>query len=1058
MTGYHPKKEFMRNDSFTITPTVFFLRDGHALKQRVDLTFEASSEATSPAEAQLPADGWVLIVLGPSGESRYSVPAGKSRHSIYLPDLRQAGQLEFTLVDGSGTQLAQQTMLWQPARHWTVYVNPSSHHDLGYTDLPSNVLREHDQFLDQVIEFCDTTADWPEEAQYHYTIEQAWSVLHYLARRSSQQAQRLVKQIQAGKIEVTALFGNETSELCSSEEQIRLLYPAFRLQRRLGIPIRTAELNDVPGVAWGLASVLAGAGIRYFAPGIPDYFNWGIKRPFIWDEAAVLPRDMPGAFWWEGPDGQHVLLWYEGPGLGWSGMWTLEQVESDLGSCLERLSARGYPFDILRARVQGGNRDNSPPDLRFSTIIREWNARWAYPKLVLSTSAGFFEAFEQRAGGQLKTLRGDLPGTDYPLGATSTPAATAANRAAHDSLAAGERLATIAALLAGLSYPAEQLAEAYDQMLLYDEHTWGMAHPTGAAQEACWSQKAQFAYRAAALAHDALSKSANRLADCVSLLGDEYAVVVFNPLAQARSDLAVVEALPTAPAGKPMHWQPGKAGQPAQWIWGNAVGRHLVTIPAALLEAPFELIDLATDQPVDCQVSTLVDPLAAHPHAAHRFALGGTDSNSVDLLNYDPSQAKELLFLAKDIPALGYKTYVIRTGQHLPARPAGLRAGEFWLENEYYRLEVDPVNGAVSSIIDKELGLELVDSSALYGFHQVVGRRPRTGETQTPSHSMILVGECGPVYASLVIKGEAPGCPQRTQEIRLYAGLKRIDFATRILRDATPMLELFLAFPFRVEQPEWRYEAPNAVQTPVADQLPGSNTHAYAIQHWVNIANAEVAVSWSSLDAPVAAFGQLWPSPISQAHHGATSPDFGAPYLRDPGALQPGHLYAYLSVSNFRTNFQPVQAGDVLFRFSLTSSAGGAGRVSVARDFGWAVCMPLVPANVRGPQVGTLPASGSFCTVDAPNVLLLGMKAAEDGDGVILRLAETEGRETACQVSLPILDIEQAWQTDLVERNITPVTIEGNTICVTVAANSACTIRCRGNQARFPTAEGWWYE
>ena len=56
-----------------------------------------------------------------------------------------------------------------------------------------------------------------------------------------------------------------------------------------GLLFLTARLRNS---AWGLVSVLAGSGIRYFAPSIPDYFSWDFQvRPF-WNEAAVLPRDM----------------------------------------------------------------------------------------------------------------------------------------------------------------------------------------------------------------------------------------------------------------------------------------------------------------------------------------------------------------------------------------------------------------------------------------------------------------------------------------------------------------------------------------------------------------------------------------------------------------------------------------------------------------------------------------------------------------------------------------------------------------------------------------------
>ena len=52
-------------------------------------------------------------------------------------------------------------------------------------------------------------------------------------------------------------------------------------------------------------------------------------------------------------------------------------------------------------------------------------------------------------------------------------------------------------------------------------------------------------------------------------------------------------------------------------------------------------------------------------------------------------------------------------------------------------------------------------------------------------------------------------------------------------------------------------------------------------------------------------------------------------------------MYAFVLDSNFRTNFQPVQQADILFRYSLTSSAGPQAN-SKHRDFGWSVHNPLM--------------------------------------------------------------------------------------------------------------------
>ena len=987
------------------------------------------------------------LALGP-------LPVGESEFRVFAPEVA-APQTDACLLEVDGEIVAQTECARAPVRRWQVYLAHASHHDLGYTDLPSNLLREHAGFLDDILRYCAETDDWPEASRFRYTIEQAWSVAFWAAHRSEQQVARLVERLREGRIELTALFGNETSELCGSEEQIRLLYPAARLARHAGVRPATAELNDIPGVSWGLALALSGAGVRYFAPGIPDYFGWNQKRRYTWDEQAVMPRNLPGAFWWQGPDGERVLFWHAAP--AGATLWTLAQAERDLSRQLARLEARGYPHDLIKLNFAGGERDNSPPARRLSDIARAWNERWVSPQLIVATSQMFFEAFERAAGAALPTLRGELPNTDYTIGATSTAYPLGVNRVTHDQLAAAERLATCAALHAEYIYPAALLAEAYDSMMLFDEHTWGMASPAGPAQDASANRKAGFAFHAAALAHDVLSKSANRLADAVQLEEAGYHVVVFNPLGHARTDVALTPATPFSPSGKPMYWRTTDDPlAPRVWVNGAAIGRTLVTLPEEWLVGPLEMVDVATGDATPCQSMRTDDPFAARPNAAERVALARTDPSSLSVLNYDAAQAVDLAFTVAGAPAMGYRAY--RLARANGDATTSLQVGETFLENRFYRLEVDPETGSVVSLFDKELGRELVDPGAPYGFNTLLARHPHDAAGQAAIIRRVYSVERGPVLASLAWEGDAPGCPRVTGEITMYDRVKRVDIAHRVLRDATPALEHYVAFPFALTPPQFRFQAANSVIEPVRDQLPGSNTSAFTAQHWVAVNDGADEVMWTGREAPVVMLGRLWPSPVSQAHHGATPPGYDQPFLRDPAAFEHGHIYSLLMSNNFRTNFAPIQPSDVLFRFSLNSRAvSGNGMPTNATQWGDAANLPLVSAWVQGPQTGALPPESAFVELDAANVSLLALKAAEDGDGIVLRLAETAGRATNVGVTLPCNVIAEASSANLLEEYATPLTHNELTVRAPLRAFGVTTVRLRLRDVRaFPTVESFW--
>jgi alpha-mannosidase len=319
-------------------------------------------------------------------------------------------------------------------------------------------------------------------------------------------------------------------------------------------------------------------------------------------------------------------------------------------------------------------------------------------------------------------------------------------------------------------------------------------------------------------------------------------------------------------------------------------------------------------------------------------------------------------------------------------------------------------------LLDKELGQELIDSDAPHGFGQMIIRDCGTGEEELSRTLGASLAQVGPVYATIKLKKEASCCPRVTEEITLYHTIKRVDLSARILRDSTPTKEVFFAFPFQVEEPRFHFEAPNAVIEPIQDQLPGSNTDYYAVQHWAHVGNKDWGVAWSAVDAPMAEFGGLWPGYVSSAHHQARGPGYGHTFLQ-PGELTQGHIYSLVSYNNFNTNFVNVHPCEYLVRYSFRAHAGGW-REARVRQFGWDVANPPLAVWMDGSRKGgSLPTSASFCEVDAANVMVLTFKKAEDGQGHILRLLETEGTETVATVNLPFLEFRQVSETNLVEED-----------------------------------------
>jgi len=968
-----------------VRPTVLMVREGDGLAQVVEVAVENAGEAAS---------GVLDVKIG--GLERTvelaSVAKGQSVHRVLVPDVKEAAGAEFVLRM-AGEVIGKLEMPWRPQRRWQVHVVPITHHDLGYTDTIENVLRLYAKFYDDVLDFCEKTADWPQDSRYRYTVEGGWSLDYYVENRPAETLARWKKYVSEGARGCESLFGNQISGIHSHEQLIRLMYPSFRFQKMFGGQIRCGSITDIPGLSWGLPTVMADAGVKYFFAGLPTYFEWGRNDIHtFWDESEILRSGRPDAFYWQGPDGKRVLVYYQGS-YGFfgdvHGPHEYAYVEKHLPRMLSELEAGGCDFDIMRYIHNGV--DNYPPSMVISEIVRQWNQTYAWPRLIVSTNTMFFEELEKRAK-DLRTFSGELPHTDYAVGAVSTALQTTINRRTHDLLNMAEKSATIASLVADFPYPADEIRRAYNSMLLYDEHTWGKDYPAGPIQDMAWNEKSHYAYRAAGVTDPILRHSLERLAWNVRMDGKGRHIVVFNTLSIDRTDVVCVPK------------------------FGN---------PGAVV-----VVDAATDVEVPHQIATMRGPQDPLPYAAYRWARG----------SFEEHELYDLVFVAENVPSVGYKTYrLIEKSDPKPAETS-LAVGKDSVESRFYKVTVNPKTAAVA-IYDKQLKRQLIDPRAPHGGNQLVIRSVRTGEFTTVSDVKVEKGRTGPVCGSLVVTAQAPGCPQVTQEIVLYDRLKRIDFNNRLLKDSTPLQELYFAFPFDIDRPQIRFEASNSVIEPFKDQFPGSNTNYYSVQHWAHAGNDRLGVTFSPIESHLVEFGGIWPCYVSQAHHGMDSPNYGLPFITKE-QVKKGYMYAFVMISNFRTNFQPVQQSDILFRYSVTSQTGDW-LSARPRDFGWSAGNPLTAVVVDGPRDKSGPVTASFCRVEPANAFLLTLKRAEDGDGLIARLIETEGKACTARLTLPHLKIDHAIQANTVEKTLGSLPSGPDYVDVPLEAFGISTVRIR---------------
>jgi hypothetical protein len=393
------------------------------------------------------------------------------------------------------------------------------------------------------------------------------------------------------------------------------------------------------------------------------------------------------------------------------------------------------------------------------------------------------------------------------------------------------------------------------------------------------------------------------------------------------------------------------------------------------------------------------------------------------------------LVAVRDVPPMGYRT--LRFGSKPKPLAAAPREGTT-IESRFYRARFDPATGAIESLVDKELGRELVDRKAEHRLNQYVyvsgGKDSRIVDLRRyPKPAALTVAtsqkatlrriDLGPLGERMIVETSAPMTPSITGEITVWNDLKRVDVVNRVTKTLTYDKEgVYFAFPFAANKPVLRYEEPAAIVRPDKDFLPGACLDWLTVQHFAELDAGDAAICWSTPDAPLVCFQDI--------NRGRWQDQFSAVN---------GHLYAYVMNNYWYTNYLAGQGGECTFRFAITSRPK-ADNVASAR-FGWEAASPLQARVISPNPTGPLPAgSSSLLQVAQPNVLLVGMKHAETGNGLVVRLWEVQGQPTAAELRFFGLTFKRATLANLVEQPQKPLEIRQSAVAVRIRGLGLATV------------------
>ncbi|MBI4026757.1 MAG: hypothetical protein HY360_17370 [Verrucomicrobia bacterium] len=668
-----------------------------------------------------------------------------------------------------------------------IYILHHTHVDLGYTAERNDVYRDQVEMVGQAMELVERGRKRPSVERFRWIHEVSWPVLEYL-RRKGKPPRRFFEQMRDGLVELTGFYLNPT-DLFDEESFRRSLDYACRLARRHKIPLTTAMFSDCPGIAWSVVDLMAERGLRYLSSAP----NFVMSRP--------LEIERP--FWWEGPRGGRVLTWFSDWRYSWYAEGLILKLTGDPANAtsalldyVSRLEREGYRWKGLAIHLA---MDNQPPALQLCEFVRHFNSHQAGIEAQLAINRDFFSYMEREHGREFPVHRGAWPDW-WANGHASAAFETACSRRAKSVLRRCWGLRD--RLKKNIGNELED--GAWENLLLFDEHTWGAAGsvsaPWSLESRQQWAEKRSLAMRGL---HGAKRLEAALLKDVCPKKG----VTIINPF-QSKFH-GVVEFTGNNISWTDLALRDSRTGQdiPLQPTDGGG-GCAVVEIPSGG-EMPFEAVRTGS----------------------HRSSHHKSQALFIENDRFEVTWNRKT----------GAVTRVVdkETGNSIIDRTAPWSFAEIVHE----RLK----GGNRQAMYDPSRYLK------------PQAKRPRPEFIRRGGHAVPVPWRVvhGPVFQAFRTSGDLPGVTFH-REIRLYQRLPRMDIRLRLEKQVVTDYEsLYLAFPLAGKRPEVWLENAGTIYRAGTDQLPGSATDWHQVGDYVAVNNRDQTLLLVSQEVPLVQVGDI---------------------------------------------------------------------------------------------------------------------------------------------------------------------------------------------------------
>lgn len=385
-----------------------------------------------------------------------------------------------------------------------------------------------------------------------------------------------------------------------------------------------------------------------------------------------------------------------------------------------------------------------------------------------------------------------------------------------------------------------------------------------------------------------------------------------------------------------------------------------------------------------------------------------------------PGYTSKVQFIVEDLPPGGYKTFYVdmnRPGEY--NEPILFKNNTF--DSDFFKVKFDMKTGSIISLFDKRTGTEYVKEGGelnrlrIYMEDKKGGMKSWTinnivSEEDITNVVSVKVVENGPVRAC-VETVKTWGKSRFAVRTWLYRSYPRIGFDLEVDwletgSDSTDSPMLRAIFPLAFKNPVFDCNVPfDVVSRPV-------NGQEVPAQKWIDLSDGNIGIAL-----------------LNRTKYG---------HSYDNGEMR---------LTLMRSAGEPDRypnLGKFYISYALYPHSGNwkNGVWAEGDDFNVPVYAAEPPSLALVKEHATRKEEDSFISLDAPGVILSGIKQAEDGNDLIIRLAEIEGKETTVTLKLPV-EISAVRRLNLIElplESAAKPVIKGKSIQVTIAAHEIVTL------------------